>query len=75
MMRRYSQTTPYGGTTTYLHDQKNVAQSTTTNAPPNPSPGAPDFSQGNARILDKREAQSQKVRSRLLGCLNLVRFQ
>jgi RHS repeat-associated protein len=35
-LRRYSQTTAYGGTTTYLHDNKVVTQSTTTNAPPNP---------------------------------------
>ncbi|MBF6570931.1 MAG: RHS repeat-associated core domain-containing protein [Candidatus Binataceae bacterium] len=36
VMRRYSQMTAYGGTTPYLHDQKDVAQSSTTNAPPNP---------------------------------------
>ncbi|HVC43842.1 MAG TPA: hypothetical protein VND20_03425, partial [Candidatus Binataceae bacterium] len=33
---RDSQTTAYGGTTTYVHDNKTVAQSSTSNAPPNP---------------------------------------
>ncbi|MBF6570938.1 MAG: RHS repeat protein [Candidatus Binataceae bacterium] len=36
ILRRDSQTTAYGGTTTYVHDNKVVAQSSTTNAPPNP---------------------------------------
>ncbi len=36
ILRRDSQTTAYGGTTTYVHDNKTVAQSSTTNAPSNP---------------------------------------
>ncbi len=36
ILRRDSQTTPYGGTTTYVHNNKTVAQSSTTNAPTNP---------------------------------------
>lgn len=35
-MRRYDQNTAFGGTTTYLHDQKDVAQSATTGGQTNP---------------------------------------
>jgi RHS repeat-associated protein len=35
-LRRDSQTTAYGGTTTYLNDQKNVAQSSNSGGPSNP---------------------------------------
>jgi RHS repeat-associated protein len=35
-MRRYDQNTAFGGTTTYLHDEKDVAQSATTGGQSNP---------------------------------------